>query len=132
SFARGSQVRQSRLKRPGLAVKGKRSADRKSMTCPRAPEALCCTFILTGCLVRECRLRLHPLNLNRLAPAQESRCALLADGALAGGRPCRFGSLYVPYSGAQQIMSSRLPDTAIATSGADGAATQPLPNSRKV
>src|SRR5690554_7859155 len=29
-------------------------------------------------------------------------------------------------------MTSRLPDTAIATSGADGAATQPLPNSRKV
>ncbi|CEA05871.1 thiamine biosynthesis protein ThiC [Pseudomonas saudimassiliensis] len=29
-------------------------------------------------------------------------------------------------------MTSRLPDTAIATSGADGAATQPLPNSRKI
>ena len=29
-------------------------------------------------------------------------------------------------------MTSRLPDTAIAQSGADGAATQPLPNSRKI
>ena len=29
-------------------------------------------------------------------------------------------------------MTSRLPDTAIASSGADGAATQPLPNSRKI
>ncbi|SDS66057.1 hydroxymethylpyrimidine synthase [Halopseudomonas litoralis] len=29
-------------------------------------------------------------------------------------------------------MTSRLPDTAIANSGADGAATQPLPNSRKI
>ena len=29
-------------------------------------------------------------------------------------------------------MTSRLPDTAIATSGVDGAATQPLPNSRKI
>ena len=29
-------------------------------------------------------------------------------------------------------MNSKLPDTAIATSGADSAATQPFPNSRKV
>src|SRR5690554_5146483 len=29
-------------------------------------------------------------------------------------------------------MTNRLPDTAIANSGADGAATQPLPNSRKI